>query len=430
MGRCEHAVFPLGLAYIAGALKNHNVLCLDPNVADGGDPYADLSAAIDKFKPDVVGLALRNIDSVTCSPSKPPKSYYDPFVSFVKLIKEKAPNTKLLVGGAGFSLLSKEVMQQNPEIDIGVVSEGEKAFPKILENLDHPEKVSNTITRKEGKLVSAPRCAFLDFDSLPSPSWKHFDLAQYRNCSYSMGVQTKRGCVFHCLYCPNPGMVGTTSRLRKPSRVVDEIEDLVNSHGIREFYFADAVFNFPPEHALAICQEIIRRHLEIRWQADFRPDFTNFNLMKTAVDSGCAQFNFSPDGASNEALEVLNKNMTISSVLKTAEWANNIEGAKVGYCFVYDLPRANMSHYRGLLKLSTTFLPYGRKKVQSFGLTRMRIYPGTPLFELAINQRKIRPETDMISPVYYSHSGEKAAHTICSLTTGYSELFRKFLFTG
>lgn len=425
-GRREHTVFPLGLAYIAGSIRNHEVLCWDPKIGDA--PIADLIATLEKFEPDLVGLALRNIDSVICSPGNPPRSYYEPFVSLVKLIKEKAPYAKLMVGGAGFSILSKEIMEKNPEIDFGVISEGEPAVPRLLENLDHPEKVKNIVARKNGKIIFSERENYVNFDSLPPPAREYFDVAKYGKNPFSMGLQTKRGCVFRCLYCPNPRIVGSVPRLRNPKRVVDEIQEIVNTYDVREFYFSDTVFNYPADHAMDICQEIIRRRLDIKWQADFRPDYMNFKLMKTAVESGCAQFNFSPDGTSDEAMQVLGKNMNVDCVTKTVQWASEIEGAKAGYCFVYDIPSGNMSQYRGLLKLSTKFLPYGRKKIRSFGLTRMRIYPNTPLYELAVRQRKIQPDTDLIEPVYYSHASETMAHTLCSLTTGYAEVIRKILF--
>ncbi|MCW4010395.1 MAG: cobalamin-dependent protein [Candidatus Bathyarchaeota archaeon] len=419
---CECTVFPLGLAYIAGSLRKHEVLCLDSNVNNFN---GNLKSSIEKFQPDVIGLSLRNIDSVTCSPGQLPRSYYEPFVSLVKLIKQEAPNAKLLVGGAGFSIFPKEIMKRNPEIDFAVVSEGEAAVPKLLDNLNHPEKAKNVIARKGNRLIfSARDNTYPNFDALPPPAREHFDLSIYRKQPYSMGVQTKRGCVFNCLYCPNPKRTGALPKLRKPKRVVDELEELVNVHGIREFYFSDPIFNYPASHAMKVCQEIIRRHLDIKWQADFRPDYMTFKLMKTAVESGCAQFNFSPDGASNEAMRVLCKNMTVDCVVNTAHWANSIEGANMGYCFVYDLPQGNMSHYRGLLHLHAKFLNISRKKLRSFGLTRMRIYPDTPLYDLALEQRKIQPETNLILPVYYSHYGEKMAHAVCGLTAGFSEALR------
>jgi len=70
----------------------------------------------------------------------------------VRIIKETLPSCKLVVGGPGFSLFSKEIMKRNPEIDIGVVSEGELAFYELLENLDHLERVRNLVIRRNGKL--------------------------------------------------------------------------------------------------------------------------------------------------------------------------------------------------------------------------------------------------------------------------------------
>ena len=58
-------VFPLGLAYIASALRQHGIsyqildLCFIDNYEKA------LNAAIDSFKPELVGLSLRNVDNVS-----------------------------------------------------------------------------------------------------------------------------------------------------------------------------------------------------------------------------------------------------------------------------------------------------------------------------------------------------------------------------
>ena len=52
-------------------------------------------------------------------------------------------------------------------------------------------------------------------------------------------------------------------RPRSPKTVVDEIEDLVHNHGVKQITFADNVFNIPQEHAEEICEEMIRRDFDI-----------------------------------------------------------------------------------------------------------------------------------------------------------------------
>jgi anaerobic magnesium-protoporphyrin IX monomethyl ester cyclase len=422
-GRYE-PVFPLGLAYIASMLAEHELLCWDPNVVDG--PMTELARILDRFEPDLVGLSLRNIDSVLSSLRRPPISYYEHFVSTVKMIKGKAPSAKIIVGGTGFSIFAEAIMRRNREIDFGVVSEGERAMPQLVENLHDPGSVRNILMTKDDGVIFTGADKTLDFDALPAPSWDRFDVAKYRKIRFSMGIQSKRGCSFRCLYCVNPRFIGTRVRLKSPEKVVNEIEELATQHNIRSFYFADPVFNFPPDHAREICREILRRGLEIEWRADFRPDFLNARLMMEAVKAGCECFCFSPDGGSEDAMKVLGKGMDVTSVINTAKWIGQIENAKGSYSFVYDLPKSNLKHLYGLAQLTKTISLLGRRKV-TFSFSRMRIYPHTPLHRIALNQKRISPVDDLLMPVYYGRCSQKLADVPGSILAGYSLILRKLM---
>lgn len=296
-------VFPLGLSYLAAMVKEkHEVFCWDPNVSE--DPVKELTALLSKVNPDVVGVSLRNIDSIF---SFNRRSYYYPFVSMIRVIRENAPSCVLVVGGFGFSLFAEEIMKRNPEIDIGLVFEGELAFAELLENLNRPEKVKNLIVRKEGKLFFTGRREWTNFNLLPFPSREFFDIEKYLGSPYSFGVNTSRGCGDGCIFCPIKVMMGDSFRIRSPKKVVDEIEILVNDFGVTSFNFADELF-IPPDHSRGICRELINRKLGITWQAAFHPLFINKSIMEEALKAGCTLFDFSPDGASNNALRFLGKN--------------------------------------------------------------------------------------------------------------------------
>lgn len=380
----------------------------------------ELSSILDKFNPDVVGVSFRNLDSIFSSRKR---SYYPPFVSLIRSIKEKAPSSKIVVGGAGFSAFSKIIMEKNSEIDFGIVSEGEYVFSELLENLDHPERVKNLVFRKNGKVVFTERAELIDFNCQPQPSREIFELWRYKNEPVAMGIQSKRGCGFECIYCLHRFIMGRNYRLRSPKKVVDEIEELVTEHGIQNFYFADPVFNFPFNHGQKICSEIIKRKLDISWEAAFRPDFINARYMETAIKAGCRLFDFSPDGASNGALRALGKNLTVNHIEKTIDLTQRIENACVAYEFVYDLPSNNAEHIVGLMRLFPKIMLIANTKLRYLTLTKMRIFPGTPLYEIALKEGKIRDESDLLYPVHYE---APSSDILPKLALGSAFLFQKF----
>ena len=101
-----------------------------------------------------------------------------------------------------------------------------------------------------------------DLDSLPPPSLHRWiDLARYQRHGATIPIQTKRGCVYKCIYCTYRNVEGWGYRTRDPELVADEIEELKAKAGIHHFDFVDSTFNSPPGHALQVCEAITRRRI-------------------------------------------------------------------------------------------------------------------------------------------------------------------------
>jgi anaerobic magnesium-protoporphyrin IX monomethyl ester cyclase len=395
--------FPIGLAYVASMLRDHEVVVFDANI--GENPLEELSRLLVDEEPDLVGISLRNIDLL--NPPINEANYYGHFKSMIGLIKERAPHSKIIVGGTGFSLFSRMIMEENREIDYGVVSNAEATISNLLKNFDHPERVKNLLLRKGHGVVFTGKEEPTDFDLLPVPSRGLFDMRSYRETSFSMGVQSKRGCAFRCAYCPDPFLGNYCLQQRSPRKVVDEIEGLVNEYGVNSFFFVDSIFNYPLEHAREICGELKRRRLDVRWHAYFREDFLNSKFMKEATGSGCEIFEFHSDGACDKVLAMLNKGIRIRDIERTADLVRTVEDAKVGYNFFYDLPNYNAENLFALARLTARFASRCRDRLSYFALTRMRIFPHTPLYGIALRQGKISEETDLLSSVYYTSGSSK-----------------------
>ncbi len=94
-------IFPLGLAYIAAALKRREI---DHRILDlcfVTDVEADISAEIASYRPDIIGLSLRNLDNV----SYPQYTSYLPFYREVMDIIRRHSDSRIILGGSAFSLM-------------------------------------------------------------------------------------------------------------------------------------------------------------------------------------------------------------------------------------------------------------------------------------------------------------------------------------
>jgi anaerobic magnesium-protoporphyrin IX monomethyl ester cyclase len=399
--------FPLGLAYLVGALKEHECTVIDPNTVE--KPFSEIERAIDKTNPDVIGISLRNIDTAQSFSSF---TFFDSFVSMLKFIKKIRPNVKIVVGGTGFSIFAKEIMELLREIDFGLFLEGEYSFPDLLRNLHNPERVKGIYFRNNEKIFFTGRSESVDFSHLEPPprEFPNLNLSWYRKSAYSIGVQTKRGCAFNCAYCTYPYLQGSNVRLRSPRNVVNEIENLVNLHDIREVFFADTIFNFPMDQARNICRELLRRKLPIKWRAWFREDFVNETFMIEARDSGCECFEFSPDGGSQDVLDKLQKGITIKDIKRTSELARRIQGIRLRYNFAWNVPGENLRNAASLYKLLSWIVAKNWKQLECIGLSNIRIYPHTKIYQVALKEGYIRDEKDLLFPTFYDPFPSRVAY--------------------
>lgn len=394
-GRQERPIFPLGLAHLASCLKKHQVICVDVNVVR--DPWSELANAIRDFQPEVIGISLRNIDTTQAHDVF---SYWLPFAKMVRWLSAQAPDIPVIVGGTGFSLFPEEIMRRLPEIELGVYLEGEESFPELLDNLDNPHLVRGIFHRQNGEVIFTGLRPPPNLDDLPLPQRDVWDLPSYLKEPSQLGVQTKRGCCFGCIYCTYPLLSGKRVRVRRPQAVVDEIESLVDRYGVRRIFFADAIFSFPSDHAKAICQEIIDRGLDIKWRGYWREKDLDTELASLAHRSGCDRFQFSPDGFSDASLEQLGKGMRLEEIKAAYSVLARIKDARFEIAFLFNYPGAR---WKDLLDLAALVLEL-KIKNRNFlfpHVTNIRIYPHTELHKLVTKEKYIRLDDDLLLPVFY-----------------------------
>jgi anaerobic magnesium-protoporphyrin IX monomethyl ester cyclase len=426
----EGPILPLGLCCIASALIGHNIQIFDPNVSDS--PFIELEERVKAFKPHLVGISLRNIDTT----KKRDIFYYFKILRpTVQLVKRIDPAVKVMVGGTGFSMFAKKIMERIPEIDFGIYLEGEESVPELLAKLDNTEDVKGIFIRKDGNILFTGARPFPDIEKLPEARLDLVDIKKYDHPVYTnIGIQTKRGCLLSCAYCSYPFLNGHKIRARSVKQVVDEIEYLVNGLDVRRFMFTDSVFNVPERHAEEICKEIIRRRVQVEWSAWFDLKGFSEELLTLAVEAGCKNLSFSPDAAFDASLNALNKGISekdISRVIKMLKKTNHV---RVEFNLFCTPPRQN---FLGFLKTLLLFLRanlffIGRGAVN---LSWIRIEPGSRLYEIAIEEGLISKETELLpmeekelSNIFYScPTTRRYADPVFSLLLGLQEKIKPYL---
>lgn len=379
-------VFPLGLAYIAAALRDNHISYRILDLCFAEDYAASIQSAIDDFHPDVIGLSLRNVDNV----SYPNYVTYLPFYrQVITVIREKSDAT-IVIGGSAVALVP-DLLLYHLDADFGVIGEGETAFVKLIKDLgDCADKQHLTGPR----IISDTSGVFQDPDTISFPERSEFDNKAYLKWGGMGNIQTKRGCPFKCVYCTYPIIEGTRTRMRSPKHIGDEIESMLKD-GIDNLFFVDNVFNYPVDHAEAICQEIIKRQLPVRWSCYANPKFVTRQLMELMLAAGCTSVEFGSDAAHDAMLGNLGKNFTVDD-LRNASTICRESGMSFCHSLLLGGPGETMDTVRQTMAVINEMSP-----TAVICMVGIRVFPHTRLFHIAIDEGVFGPEEDFLKPAFY-----------------------------
>jgi len=293
-------VSPVGLEYVGEALIEAGTPVQVLDLSFEADWEASLRRKLAGDVALAVGLSVRNTDD--CSFVS--RRSFLPWIEEVVTEVKRLTGAPVYLGGAGFSTMPEAVLAAT-QADGGIEGDGEEALLALAESLTKGEEVGrlpNVVYWRNGDVVRNPRVD-VDLRYLPKPRRRLFDNRRYEQLGAIVGIETKRGCSQGCIFCADPVAKGKRVRLRPPSIVVQELQDLADQ-GVSWLHLCDSEYNLPLEHAKDVCRAIIQKGLgdKMRWYCYCSPipfDEELAGLMKAA---GCAGINFGVDSLSDEQL--------------------------------------------------------------------------------------------------------------------------------
>jgi anaerobic magnesium-protoporphyrin IX monomethyl ester cyclase len=385
LGRPEPPLFPMGLACLAAHLHNHELLAVDLNTVPA--PAAALHQALTEAAPEAVLLSLRNVDTTW---------YGDPFYYFpwfqeqILQIRALAPHTPIIVGGSGFSIFAREIMARSPEIDLGLIGEGEAILQELLASLEHPEIFPSVLYRQGKTVVGGTQIAITSIHDYLPPKYDLFPLSPYQDNPLGIGVETKRGCPLTCSYCTYPRLNGRHVRLIDPDAIVAILSELQQRHKVQQIVFTDSIFNVPKDHAKSILQRLISAGLNLTWEAYFHESQFDAPFLDLCLEAGCRRFWFSPDGFTSAGLAALQKMQSVADVRRVWRLMVNRKIVKANFSFFWDYPGMRWWDFASM---AAFYLWHRLQRRTAVAMTfnKIRIEPGTTVQSQAIAEGLISP---------------------------------------
>lgn len=389
------AVPPLGVAYLAGALRaaGHEVTAVD----GVGEALTRVSAI-----PGVSGLVRFGLSDEDIAERLPAGcdlvgvscmfSTEWPMVRrLIQRIRERRPDVRIIAGGEHVTACPEYVLADCPQLDWCGRGEGEGLMVDVVDTLakgGDPRRVPGIVFRNGHGCEAAPgRPRLLDIDSIPLPAWDVFPILSYIDQGAQAGVELgrtipllcSRGCPYECTFCSSPRMWGTTWKARDPEKVLAEMKRYMAAYDVTNFDIYDLTMIVRKDWIVQMANRIIDSGLTLTWQlpSGTRSEVIDADVATLLYRSGCRHAIYAPESGSERMLKLIKKKVKkdrmVASV-RAAARAGIVTKANFIVGFPDERLRDVMQSYGFSLQLALA----GMNEVSFFAFSP---YPGAELYD-------------------------------------------------
>ncbi len=252
-----------------------------------------------------------------------------PMKEIVDFVRERSPETKIIIGGPYPSHLERGELSDALEMildDIGadvyvIDSQGEAALARIVTTLksggglEELESIPNLlIFSGEGsyRTKRQPEDNPIDENRV---EYALFDRSALQ--PFSM-MRTAISCPFACSFCSYPVRAGD-HRLAEVDQVEADLRKL-SDIGVEFVYFIDDTFNVPAPRFKELCRMMIKNRFRFKWLSYLRCGNMDYEAVQLAAQSGCVGALLGIESGDQEVLQIMNKFASPEKYRKAIRW--------------------------------------------------------------------------------------------------------------
>lgn len=297
------------------------------------------------------------------------------------------PKAHITLGGHFPTFAAPELLGDNPALDSVVRGEGELTLLELMEKLDSPvtwDSILGLSFRRNGRIINnSPRPLIADLDNLPFPAR---DTPPQHHLGMGLSpIVGSRGCFRDCAFCSIHAFYGSSGgrlqRFRSVANLVDEMEMLYHTFGVRFFIFNDDEWFAPGKarlpRVMALENELQRRELDVIMSIKCRADDVSEDLFRRLLDIGVVRTYVGIESGSDHSLRTLNKRTTAAQNRHALDVLHNV-GMLADFGLIFFDPESTVEDIRANLDFFHEMAGEGQAPL-SFG--RMEVYAGTPILD-------------------------------------------------
>jgi radical SAM superfamily enzyme YgiQ (UPF0313 family) len=318
------AIFPIGLAYIATAMKRAG---FDFELYD-----------IDALRPtwEQVEEKIKNTDFDVAAMGCIVTGYK--YVKKLCEIIKKYKDAKIIIGNSVATSIP-EILIEKTKADMGVIGEGDITIVELLNAIKNKkplEDVKGIFFRKNNSVFFTKlREPVHNIDEFPILDYDLFDMEFYfekgRNLvtePYPMEfekirvapINTARGCLFNCTFCYHV-FKENGFRFRSVESIGKEIKYLQEKYGVNYLFFSDELSFFSKQRAIDLADYLINNNIKISFEADcraglFKDTEEDLEIVKKLKKAGARYLGYSLESGDEEILKAMNKHIKISDFVE------------------------------------------------------------------------------------------------------------------
>ena len=320
-------------------------------------------------------------------------------------IKSRNSKVPIIVVGGHAAALPEQTLEEE-EVDFVCNSEGPITIYQILHQLSSGEEISlgeveGLVWRRgSGDLISNPAPQLIrDVDAeLHGDVWDLLPMTQYRAHNWQCfndlstrqpyaSIYTSLGCPYKCTFCCINAPFGTNRySMRKPTSVVNDVKFLHDNYGVRTFKIIDEMFVLNEKHVTEICDGLISLKVDINVWAYARIDTVKKHMLKKLRRAGIKWLALGIESGSSHVRDGADKSFQQEDIFRVV---NEIQAADINVIgnYIFGLPDDDLKSMQDTLKMAKAL------NCEFANFYSAMAYPGSPLYQLAINKNWTLPET-------------------------------------